>query len=181
MIYNTLHYTVQYIQFCKYSKRNLIGKINLLLQFKQGAFAVDAGGVAGERAVGADDAVARDDDGDGVVAYSAAHSLRRAASETAGQLAVGQRLAVGDGKQCLPYSLLKEGTLQCQWWYKLGLVARKVFIKPTADLFENRQRCMFLMLHSQHATEVLLSVKPKTHQHLSVAGQRDAPERRVIM
>ena len=29
MIYNILHYTVQYIQFCKYSKRILIGKIIL--------------------------------------------------------------------------------------------------------------------------------------------------------
>ena len=81
MIYNTLHYTVQYIQFCKYSKRILIGKINLLLQFQQGTFAVEAGGVAGEGAVCTNNAVAGDDDGDGISSHGTTHSLRRTASD----------------------------------------------------------------------------------------------------
>src|SRR4051812_23008664 len=63
------------------------------LVVEQRPLGVQAAGVAGERAVGADDAMARDDDRDPVAAVGAADGPRDAA-QLPGDLAVGGRLAL---------------------------------------------------------------------------------------
>lgn len=46
------------------------------------SFAVEAGSKADERAIGSNNAVAGDDNRDGIATHGTAHSLRRATSET---------------------------------------------------------------------------------------------------
>ena len=103
---------MQYIQSCKYSKRNLIGKIILLLQPQQCPLAVEAAGIAGEAAIGTDHTVTGNNNGDRVTPHSTAHRLCGATSKTASQLTVGYRLTVGYGKDFFPHTLLERGTTQ---------------------------------------------------------------------
>ena len=138
MIHNTLHYIMQYIQSCKYSKRNLIGKIILLLQLQQGSLAVEAAGVAGERAIGSNNAVAGNDEGDGIASHGAAYGLRRAATDAASQFAVGHRLSVGDSKQGLPNTLLEWCASQQKVWGEIRFLSGEKDVEPTEGLIENR-------------------------------------------
>src|SRR6476646_9389570 len=67
------------------------------LELQEGPLAVEAAGVAGERAVLADDPVARADDRQRVRPDGSAHRAReRRVAEPARELPVGRRLAVGD-------------------------------------------------------------------------------------
>ena len=79
------------------------------------AFAVDAPAVAGQRAVGAHDAVAGDGQGDGIGGASArhgAHGARRA--DAAGQLGIGNGRARRDVAQRLPYLALERRAAHVQ-------------------------------------------------------------------
>ena len=67
------------------------------LEVEQGALVLEAAAEAGQRAVAADDAVARADDGDRVAAVGAADGARLAGvADAGGDLAVAGGLAVGD-------------------------------------------------------------------------------------
>ena len=82
-------------------------KRNLLLQLQKGAFAVEAACITSEAAVRADNAVAGNNNGYRVAPYGATHGLRRVYTETTGQLAVCNRLTIGNGEQFRPYVLLE--------------------------------------------------------------------------
>ncbi len=86
-----------------------------LFQGQQRAFQLKAAAVADQSAVAPDNAVAGDDEADGVGADGApdgAHGART--FDLRGDVAVGARLAVGDGEQGLPDGALKGGAAQVQ-------------------------------------------------------------------
>lgn len=129
---------MQYIQSCKYSKRNLIGKIILLLQPQQCPLAVEAAGIAGEAAIGTDNAVTGNDNRDGVAPHGTAHRLRRAATDAASQFAVGHRLSVGDSKQGLPNTLLEWCASQQKVWGEIRFLSGEKDVEPTEGIIENK-------------------------------------------
>jgi signal transduction histidine kinase len=80
------------------------------LQFQQTLLAPETSAVAGETAVGTDDAVAGYDDGQRVEAVRRAHGPhRRGPADLPGQVRVGPGLAVGDALQRLPDEQLELG------------------------------------------------------------------------
>src|SRR4051812_49725609 len=81
-----------------------------LLVIEQRALGLQAARVARQGAVGADHAVARVDDRDGIAAVGATDRTRDAA-ELTGQLAVGDRLAVRDPAQSRPDGALEGGAV----------------------------------------------------------------------
>ena len=72
------------------------------LQLEQADFFINAAGITGQTAAFADDAVAGNDDGDFIVPYSAADSLRRHTGKIfplgkmGGDVAIGSCLSVGN-------------------------------------------------------------------------------------
>ena len=181
MIHNTLRHSAQHIQFCKYRKRILIGKIILLLQLQQGAFAVYTAGIACESATGTNNTVTWDDNGDGIAPYGTAHCLCRRRAEIVGQLAICHRLTIGDGKQSIPNAHLELGALQRQRRHEVGLGAREIDFQPLTCNVEYRQISAFLMLRGKGASVVLLPVKPQSNQRLAVTGQRNTSKMRVVV
>src|SRR6266404_7240550 len=82
----------------------------LLLVLQQGAFALDAPAVAGEGAVTADDAVARDGERDGIGGAGAGDGADGAGgADSARHVGVGARFAARNAAQLFPYALLKRG------------------------------------------------------------------------
>src|SRR5205085_5815144 len=81
----------------------------VLLDLQQGLLALDAAGIAGEGAVGADHPVARDDDRDRVAAVGQTHGSGGGvgAAEALGDLAVRRGVAVADQEQLGPDGLLE--------------------------------------------------------------------------
>lgn len=75
-----------------------------LFYLQETGFTMEAGGIAGEGAVGADDAVAGDDEGDGVVPHRSSHCLSRhrmagsPGGDNVRDICVCHRLAIGDGE-----------------------------------------------------------------------------------
>ena len=82
-------------------------------QVEQILFGPEASAVAGQVAVAADDAVAGEDDGDGVGAVGIGHSPDGfGESDGGGQFTVGHCLSVGDVGELLPDALLEVGAGQ---------------------------------------------------------------------
>src|SRR4051794_11674503 len=105
-----------------------------VLEIEQGALAFQAASVAGERPVGADDAVAGDDDGDRVAAIGGADRARGpGALDALGELAVADRLAVGDRAQRLPDLLLERRAGERQVDVEVAPVAGEVLGELGAD------------------------------------------------
>ena len=154
---------------------------DFLLQLQQLAFAVETPGVSSEVAASTDNAVAGNDDGDGVSSHCTTNSLRRADTETSGQLAVSHRLAIGNGLQPRPHALQKGRTTQRHQRRAVWLIAGEISIQPAACLVKNWQFRRYGCLRPESAAEVLLSVKPKTNKHRAIAAQRNTSKRRVIM
>src|SRR4051795_3982961 len=84
--------------------RSLSSEQRVLLDLEQGLLALDAAGVAGQRAVGTDHAVARDDDRDRVAAVGQADGARGGVglAEPPRDLAVRRGVAVADREQLAP-------------------------------------------------------------------------------
>ena len=72
------------------------------------AFGVEATGISGDGAVGTDDSVARDEDGEGIgsdgVGYGSHCTL---AADGVGHLTIGHGRTVSDGRELLPHLLLE--------------------------------------------------------------------------
>src|SRR5215207_10009892 len=100
---------------------------DLRLVGEQRPLALEPAAVADERAVGADDAVARDDDRDRVAAVGEtdrAHGARVA--ELVGERTVGRRLAVGDLEQQRPHALLEGRSGRAELELELRALAGEV-------------------------------------------------------
>src|SRR5579864_6270062 len=75
---------------------------------EQPALPREPAAIAGQGAVGADDAVAGDDDADRVRAVRQAHGAHRAGTtDLPRERAIGERLAAGDGAERAPDRLLE--------------------------------------------------------------------------
>src|SRR5512132_47164 len=110
------------------------------LEVEQRALVVEPPAVAGQRTVAADDAMARADDGDRVAAVGAADGTRLAGvADAAGDLAVADRLAVGDLQQRLPDALLEgAAAVGTQWQVEVGALAGEVLAQLGDDGLEAR-------------------------------------------
>mgnify|MGYP001643793670 FL=1 len=142
---------------------------------------VDAVGVACETAACADDAVAGDDDGDGVVRDGAADGVGGFFhADAAGDFAVGYRFAVGDREQDVPDFLTKRCGFRCERRQKVGLLPAEVKVEPAACLLEYREAFLLVLLF-ERGGEVFLPVKPKADERRAVAGEGHGAEWRVVM
>lgn len=95
------------------------------------AFGGESAGVAGQGAVGADDAVAGDEDGEGVgadcVGYGADGGRM---ADAPGKFAVGRGPAVGYQQQLVPHRFLKLRACEHQRHVEFASFAGKIFVKP---------------------------------------------------
>src|SRR3954447_1148457 len=106
-----------------------------LLVVEQCALGRQAAGVARQRPVGADHAMARRDDRDRVAAVGAADRSRHAA-QLPRELAVGDRLAVRDLAQPRPDGALEGGAVVGQREVESGALAGEVLVELALDLGE---------------------------------------------
>ena len=111
----------------------------MFFQLQQASFHVEARGIAYKRAVGADDAVAGDDNGDGVAMHRLSDGLCRAAADMFGDGAVGGCLPVGDFQQFLPHLLLEWRALGMDWRGEISFFTTKIDIQPTAGFGKYRE------------------------------------------
>src|SRR4051794_38301764 len=107
---------------------SMVQRRNPSLVVQQRALGVQAAGVAGERAVRADHAVAGVDDRDRVAAVGAADRARDAA-QLARELAVGGGLAMRDLAQPRPDGALELGAVLGQREVERGALAGEVLIE----------------------------------------------------
>ena len=85
-------------------------------------FSVKASGVAGEAAVPAYDAVAGDDEGDGISSDGASDGVGKSLRD----VSVGHRFSVGDLGEDLPYGKAKRSADEMEGRRGLRLFSRKV-------------------------------------------------------
>ena len=113
------------------------------LQIKQRTFAVKAGGVTGETAVGTYDTMARDNYGDGIETYGTANGLSRHAREAApdgylpGYVSVGDRRAIRDGLQQIPDSHAEGGASQKKRRSERRYAATEIVVEPSGCLLQD--------------------------------------------
>ena len=122
--------------------------------------------------------MAWDNDADRVVTNRTAHGLRRKRGfavfcrQLLADVAIATQLSQGDLQQFLPYALPKRRSLrlekQCRY---LRVPAGKVLVQPSDDRLKSFKR--IVTRHILIALgKVLLAIKPKTDQSLSIATQR---------
>src|SRR4051812_16333614 len=100
------------------------------LEFQQRALHLDPARIAGQRSVGADDAVARHDHGDRVAPVRAADRTAGAPrAHAAGDLGVRGRLAVRDRAHGLPDAPLERRAGEVEVELELGALAREVLLE----------------------------------------------------
>lgn len=145
-----------------------------------------ASGVAGEAAVPAYDAVAGDDEGDGISSDGASDGTRGHLGKAAlfGEAlcdgAVGRGRSVGDLKEDVP-----DGELECAaHWVKrrqeIRFVSCKVHVQP-APAFHQRGRFFCLYVFRKSGGIVSLSLEPKAGEASVVCGKENAAEREVVV
>ena len=103
--------------------------------------------------------VTGDEDGDGIAAYRAAHSLGGLAAKLYGQLPVSDSFTVGDLKKLIPHKPLKVGAFGCQ--RKLGrrrTFSAEVPLQPKLCGIEHRKITIGQLAVT--CGKVLLSCKP---------------------
>ena len=126
--------------YCKFNANCITNTNNLTQLFnfdwktvfegKEVALGGEAAGVAGQGAVGTDDAVAGDEDGEGIgtdcVGYGADGGRM---ADAPGKFAVGRGPAVGYQQQLVPHRFLKLRACEHQRHVELAPFACKVFVK----------------------------------------------------
>ncbi len=91
-------------------KRRTVGR----LVGEQPALLLDSAGVPAQVPPGGDHPVAREQDGDGVLAVGVSDGAGAAGADAAGQFTVSHDLAPGDGPECLPDDELVLGAVQVE-------------------------------------------------------------------
>lgn len=145
-----------------------------------------ASGVAGEAAVPAYDAVAGDDEGDGISSDGASDCLRghlgKAAlfGEALRDGAVGRGRSVGDLKEDVP-----DGELECAaHWVKrrqeVRLVSGKVKIQPATG-FGKSGRMAFGVFRRKASGKAGLPFEPKAGESHLIRSEEDEAERGVVV
>jgi len=107
-------------------------------EFKQIPLFIQAASIAGNAAVFADDAMAGNDDAQGIstgVGSSGTNSLGLASF--VGEIGVRDRFSIGDERDLPPDSFLKIGSGDVQRQGELGSLAREIFLKLHIRLAKN--------------------------------------------
>ena len=152
---------------------------------EQPFFAVEAGGIAGQAAVGADDAVTGHDDRDGVVAHGAAdrlggHSTKATVGgQPRGNRAVSHCGSIGNLPKNLPDRQPERRPLRGQRRRKIGHKSREIAFEPATGLVKHRQPAHSGI--SGRGRGVLLPFEPKPGERLSVARHPHSPQRGIVV
>ena len=101
-------------------------------------------------------------------------------ADAAGDLAVGDRFAVGDREQDIPDFLTKRCGFRCERRQKVGLLSAEVEFEPAARLLEYGETFLFVLFF-ERSGEVFLPVEPKADERRAVAGEGHGAEWRVVM
>lgn len=160
--------------------------MRIFFQRQQLCLFVDAACVAGQAAVGADDPVAGDDDGDLVVPDRPTHGLCRHPGKTVHrrqllcQCAVGRGLAVGDLEQQRPDFLPEGGTNGVERRSEVRLLPAEVTIQP-ALCFAEDGRFLRRMFRVQRIGEIFFAIEPESGQADLIRCQQDAAQRGIVV
>ena len=145
-----------------------------------------ASGVAGEAAVPAYDAVAGDDEGDGISSDGASDRLRGHLGKAAlfGEAlcdgAVGRGRSVGDFKENLPYGHAERSADGMKRRGKIRLVPCKIDVQP-APAFSQRGRFFCLYFCRESGGKVFLPLEPKAGDSHVIRCEEDGAERGVVV
>ena len=104
------------------------------LQAQQLLFACGTIGIAAEATVGGDDAVAGDDEGNGIAADGLADCPGGTAIKEPGEVAIGAGLAVRDGEEYLPDTALERCAVRMEAGNGMRLTAGKIIVQPMDGL-----------------------------------------------
>ena len=154
---------------------------------EQPFFAVEAGGIAGQAAVGADDAVTGHDDRDGVVAHGAAdrlggHSTKATVGgQPRGNRAVCHRGSVGNLPKNLPDCQPERRPLRGQRRRETGHLPVEIAFEPATRLVKHRQPAHRRISGRGRGRGEPLPYKPKPDESVSVARHPHSPQGGVIM
>ena len=152
-----------------------------MLQLQQLHLPRDPAAVAGQAAVRADDAVARDHQRNRVMPHRAADGLRghvckpMPSGDLGGDLAVGHGASVGDRQHDLADLPAEGGGVIPQGRQMIRRAAGEINVQPASGLLKQRP-LLPLGLPGQDAAEIPLSVEPESDDGLLVARQRDRAE-----
>ena len=153
---------------------------------EQPVLALEAGGIAGQAAVGADDAVAGYDERNGVVAHGAADCLggHPAAAAVSGQPGgnrpIAHRGAIGDLAQDRPDSLTERRSLRGQRRHEVGHLPVEIAFEPSTGLFKYRKP-MHRRIHAGRNGSVSLTLEPKRGERFPVARHPHPAQWRIVM
>ena len=139
---------------------------------KQLLLAGEAVGIAAEGGVGGDDAVAGDEEGDGIAGKSLADGPGGTAMKEPGEVAVGAGLAVRDGEKRLPDAALKGGTVRMEARKRTRLTAGKIIVQPSEGLGEDGDRCGW---HSGGGGGIGVIYEAEAGEAFAIAGEKDDP------
>ncbi len=161
----------------------------MILRFpaEQPFLAVEAGGVAGQAAVGTDDAVAGNDERDGVVAHGAADCLgghpaaAAAGGQPGGNRAVSHRGSVRDLLKNLPDRQPERRPLQGQRRRKIGHISPEIAFEPATSLVKDRKPAHRRISGRGRGWGELLPFEPKPGERLPIARHPHSPQGGVIM
>ena len=145
-----------------------------------------ASGVAGEAAVPAYDAVAGDDEGDGISSDGASDGagghLGKAAlfGKSLRDVSVGHRFSVGDLGEDFPYGKAKRCADEMEGRSGLRLFSSKVQAQP-APAFSQHGRFFCLYVFRKSGGEVFLPFEPKAGESHLIRSEEDEAERGVVV
>ena len=115
----------------------------VIFQIQQVFLGRQPAAIAGERAVAADDTMARHEYADGVSTVGVGdgtHSMGH--PDASGEVGVGNGRAVRDGEQCLPYFLLELGAYKKQREVKGFAFMSEIFVQLPACHVDNLGRLL---------------------------------------
>ena len=148
---------------------------------QQADFFVDASGVSGEASVTAHDAMAGNDDGNGIVPHCAAHGLGghgfpvKGSGGLFGELSVGDHAPPGNAAQRLPDEAAEFASRRGEGQFVGGgLLPGKISVEPRYGLHEHGAVRGGHRRDGQRALKVFLTVDPETDDVILVAddGER---------
>ena len=157
-------------------------RLCVLFQFEQSLFSVEAARIAGEGASRAKNAMAGDDERDGVMADGVSNCLGRHSGnpllpgEGGGDFPIGHGHSKGDVEHDVPDGLPEGGRSQTQAGSEARIPAAEIHVEPFHGLAEDRDESL-LMACVKRVRKMPLAVEPQPDKGLAVGRQRDAAKR----
>ena len=156
--------------------------------FQQRDLFGNAPGIPREASVGADNTVAGDNDGNGVMSYSTAHCLTghtlfaHGGCQLASDFTIGDAMAVGDSAQYFPYRLPEWAALGRKGNIRYGgPFPRKVGVQPCSGQSQDGRIRFFLKVVMHCGRIIFLPFQPQSHNVARIAGQGQFAQRGQIV